>query len=90
MSQGLYTVSYDISQDSRRVRIANVLKAYGERMQYSVFECYLSRRELLELRGRLERIIDVAGDSVRLYRVEGPVLIIGDGERYEAESLFIV
>ncbi len=34
----LYTIAYDIPDDTRRVKLANLLKSYGERVQLSVFD----------------------------------------------------
>lgn len=36
-------VSYDIENDKRRGRIHRILKSFGQWMQYSVFECDLTR-----------------------------------------------
>ena len=49
-----YTVAYDITDDKRRNRVAKILKDFGTRIQYSVFECNTDRRALLRLRNRLE------------------------------------
>ena len=38
MGKRLYAVAYDIPDDTRRVKLANLLKSYGERVQLSVFE----------------------------------------------------
>ena len=34
-------VTYDIKDDKKRNKVCNILKDYGNRVQYSVFECYL-------------------------------------------------
>lgn len=61
-------VSYDIEDDKRRTRIHRTLKSFGQWMQYSVFECDLSRAQYLRLRHRLDDYIqEAAGDSVRFY-----------------------
>lgn len=44
-----YLISYDIPDDRRRVRVAKTLKDYGDRVQYSVFECILAGPLLGEL-----------------------------------------
>ncbi len=65
-------ISYDIQNDRRRTKIHDMLKNYGERIQYSVFECNLSRKEYQELRRKLEPLIDVEEtDSIRFYRLCG-------------------
>ncbi|HOT98551.1 MAG TPA: CRISPR-associated endonuclease Cas2, partial [bacterium] len=37
----LYLVSYDIIDNAKRIRLAKKLQDYGQRVQYSVFECSL-------------------------------------------------
>ena len=46
-----YTIAYDIVEDKRRNKIAAILGAYGDRVQYSVFECELKGDDLKELAG---------------------------------------
>jgi CRISPR-associated endonuclease Cas2 len=63
-----YLVSYDI-RDPKRWRLAyKQLKGCGERIQYSLFRCRLSRTEMERLRWRPERLgrtLSVVRDSVR-------------------------
>ena len=47
-------VSYDISDDKRRRMVAKLLEGYGYRVQYSVFECDLSLKQLQKLRRELK------------------------------------
>jgi len=76
----LYVVSYDIPDDRRRIKVANLLKSYGERVQYSVFECWLNRTELTALEKALKQRIEADTDSVRLYRSRKEhVVILGIG-----------
>ncbi|BAZ44888.1 CRISPR-associated Cas2 family protein [Chondrocystis sp. NIES-4102] len=60
-------VSYDISEDKRRNKIHSILSSYGQWMQYSLFECNLSKTEYAKLRSRLNKIIDSQTDSIRFY-----------------------
>lgn len=91
MSDGrLFAVAYDIVRDSRRVKVANALKAYGERTQYSVFECYLSEKELSELTTRMRHPIRAEEDSVRFYQIRPPVGIVGTGRAHEDKDLFVI
>ena len=64
-----YTVAYDITDDKRRNRVAKVLKDFGTRIQYSVFECNTDRRALLRLQNRLEKAIDADEDTVTFYHL---------------------
>lgn len=61
-------VSFDISDDRIRYRAVKLLKGFGVRVQKSVFECpALSERQYLELKDRMEAVVDQRTDSVRYY-----------------------
>ena len=63
-----YVISYDISDTKTRNKVAKILEGYGTRIQYSVFECYMSREKFNVLYSRLvETIIDTKNDSIRIY-----------------------
>ncbi|NEQ71325.1 MAG: CRISPR-associated endonuclease Cas2 [Symploca sp. SIO2D2] len=86
-------ISYDISEDKRRTKIHNILKSYGQWMQYSVFECNLSDTEYARLRSRLAKVIKPDQDSIRFYFLCGccqnKVERIG-GEELRDETIFFV
>jgi CRISPR-associated protein Cas2 len=63
----LYIIVYDITCDKRRKKIADLLKGYGRRVQYSVFECVLPNQKYLELQQRLKSSINLQEDNVRFY-----------------------
>lgn len=60
-------VAYDIADDRRRDKVAKILAGYGERVQFSVFECRLDRMQILRLRHALEEVIDAQQDAVCFY-----------------------
>ena len=65
-------VSYDVStmdpKGPRRLRrVAKVCKDYGQRAQYSVFECLVDPAQWAVLRQRLIDEIDPDKDSLRFY-----------------------
>ncbi len=62
-------VSYDIPDDRRRGKVCRLLKDFGERVQYSVFECRLRPRELARLQERLRPLLVPKEDDVRFYRL---------------------
>lgn len=64
---GCYVIAYDIPNDKRRTRVHKILLGYGKWTQYSLFECFLSRRDLLQLRTKLEQHLVEREDSVRFY-----------------------
>jgi CRISPR-associated protein Cas2 len=65
-------VSYDVSTkdgagERRLRRVAKACKNYGQRVQYSVFECILDPAQWTVLRDQLIREIDEEKDSLRFY-----------------------
>ncbi len=88
-----YAISYDISDDRVRYRTTKVLLEFGYRVQESVFEGFLSKDAVAELKGKIEKIIDRETDSVRLYPLcrdcEKKVEIMGVGKKIE-ETEYIV
>lgn len=63
----LYVVAYDIPDDRRRTKIHKTLSGYGQWTQYSLFECFLTEKQYIQLRQRLERHLAPGKDSVRFY-----------------------
>jgi CRISPR-associated protein Cas2 len=63
---GFWMVTYDIVDDGIRREVYNILKNYGIRVQYSVFECWLNESQLAALRNQLIKLIEPK-DSLRWY-----------------------
>lgn len=64
----LYVISYDVTNNHKRNQVAKLLEAYGRRVQYSVFECVLSKDDFSNLYNKLINIdIDVDMDSIIFY-----------------------
>jgi CRISPR-associated protein Cas2 len=55
MSKHWHLITYDVRDDQRLRRTAKILEGYGERLQYSVFRCHLSARQMERLRWELGR-----------------------------------
>jgi CRISPR-associated protein Cas2 len=65
-------VAYDVSTTSREGRrrlrrVAQVCLNFGQRVQYSLFECTVGETELVQLRHDLLEEINPHEDSLRLY-----------------------
>jgi len=65
-------VSYDVAtgdaEGERRLRrVAKACKDYGQRVQYSVFECIVDPAQWAYLKQRLISEIDQEKDSLRFY-----------------------
>lgn len=68
----LVLVSYDVSTvdkaGQRRLRrVAKACKDYGQRVQYSVFECIVDPAQWTAIRQQLIDEIDPEADSLRFY-----------------------
>lgn len=59
-----FVVSYDIADDGRRTKVFEVLKGYGDHVQYSVFLADLTPKELIELRVKMRKWINESEDQV--------------------------
>ena len=63
----IYLTCYDISDDASRTEVCNTLLAYGNRVQWSVFEiCVKNKRELVALQKQLAPLLE-DGDDIRFY-----------------------
>ncbi|MDV3000136.1 MAG: CRISPR-associated endoribonuclease Cas2 3 [Chroococcopsis gigantea SAG 12.99] len=69
-----YVIAYDIPCDKRRKKVSDLLEGYGQRVQYSVFECVLSKVLYEELKKRLRERINEEEDSIRMYPISGHTL----------------
>lgn len=65
----LYLIAYDLSNNKRRTKLHKALSGYGQWTQYSFFECFLTDKQLVSLRARIDQIIKVNEDNVRIYPV---------------------
>ena len=68
----MVVVSYDVSTmdasgHKRLRRIAKLCKDYGQRVQFSVFECLVDPSQWTVLKNRLTDEIDAKTDSLRFY-----------------------
>jgi CRISPR-associated protein Cas2 len=88
-----YVVAYDIPDDRRRTRVHKVLSGFGQWTQYSLFECFLTSKERILLRDKLDRVLVPEEDSVRFYPLcEGcleKVKTVG-GPKPEERQVFVV
>lgn len=66
-----YVVCFDVADDKRLRQVSKQLKNFGQRVQYSVFECYLDANDLAELKQRLAGLINPEEDHVRYYGLCG-------------------
>ena len=67
-------VTYDVSTvekagQKRLRKVAKTCLDYGQRVQYSIFECLVDPAQMVELRNKLLDIINTDTDSVRIYHL---------------------
>jgi CRISPR-associated protein Cas2 len=76
-------ISYDVVVDKQRTKVLKYLKGYGTHVQYSVFECDLTARQLVVVKRELSTLIDRTTDSVRVYQFDADAVkrveVIGIG-----------
>jgi CRISPR-associated protein Cas2 len=68
----LITYDVDTTDKEGRTRLRKVAKEcvnYGQRVQNSVFECYLTYLDFVKLKTKLEKLINPKKDSLRYYNL---------------------
>jgi len=89
-----YALCYDITDDRRRRGVSKILESYGYRVQKSVFEAFLSRSDLEELKKRLRKVIAAKEDQVRIFPMcagcDKSMEVIGNGERIEQQWFLVL
>ena len=80
MTRRRFVIAYDISDPKRLRHVCKTMEEYGDRLQYSVFICDLSRTELVHARAAVQRQMKLTEDSV---------VIIDLGEPHTSKITFI-
>lgn len=90
----LYVVSYDIPNDRRRNRVHSALTGYGTWVQYSVFECFLTRKQRLLMEDRLRKEISLQEDTIRIYGLcstcTAKTQILGIGKAPHEDTIYML
>jgi CRISPR-associated protein Cas2 len=63
----LHLVVYDIPSDKVRTRLHKALSRYGEWTQFSLFECYLSQKQTVQLLAEVKSLLGEEEGHVRIY-----------------------
>jgi CRISPR-associated protein Cas2 len=69
-------VTYDVNTETKagqkRLRkVATICKNYGQRVQYSVFECQVTDLQFETFRAQLLKVIEPNLDNLRFYKLLG-------------------
>lgn len=95
----LVLVTYDVSTESsdgkRRLRrVAKICQNYGQRVQYSVFECLVEPAQWVLFSSKLKEAIDDEIDSLRFYFLgstwKGRIEHIGAKTAYDPEGPLVI
>lgn len=62
-----YIVAYDIPSDKRRNKVHKILSGFGQWTQFSLFELFVTDKEMVLLQNKLEKVLNAEKDSVRFY-----------------------
>lgn len=65
----LYVIAYDIPDDKRRTNVHRILKGFGQWTEYSLFECFLTKKEFLLMEVKLHQQLNADTDRVRIYTI---------------------
>ncbi|MDY3939326.1 MAG: CRISPR-associated endonuclease Cas2 [Spirochaetia bacterium] len=65
----IYFVSYDIADVKRLQKTAKILENFGERIQYSFFECEIEEKQKNIMIGKILKIIDPRQDCLIVFPV---------------------
>ena len=60
-------IAYDTPSNKRRSRLVRLLKNYGERRQYSLFELRVNKNQLAKLKLGIQNIVDNSDDTLAIY-----------------------
>lgn len=92
-------ITYDVETitpaGKKRLRqVAKVCLDYGQRVQNSVFELNIYPADLVEIKNKLEKIIDPQKDSIRIYNLgknwERRVDSLGRDDTYNPEKDLLI
>lgn len=89
-----WLISYDITDDRTRLKVAQLLLDYGERVQESVYELRLHPGDWQRLNRRLNRMIDREHDEWRAWSLcaadRHDAIELGQKSSHPAEHAIIV
>jgi CRISPR-associated protein Cas2 len=90
----MVVVMYDIPDDKRRVKLSNFLEGYGRRIQWSVFECFISLDEMRQLHQKVKKLVKPEEDDVRFYWIPteaaSMVLTIGSSKSEPPPKYYVI
>jgi CRISPR-associated protein Cas2 len=64
---------YDIGDDKKRTKVEKILSGYGIRVNYSVFECIVTKKQFRQMLEKLRSVTNKE-DHIRIYVLDKEVL----------------
>lgn len=64
-------ICYDIVNNKKRTKFVKYLEKFAIRVQKSVFESYLTGKQLKKLKEGTPKFLDTTVDNVRIYKITG-------------------
>jgi CRISPR-associated protein Cas2 len=85
-------ICYDITDNKRRAKLVKYLEQYSFRVQKSVFEGFLDKKNYGIIRHKIRDYIDEKEDNLRIYRIigSGNIKAYGVGLQLEDQEVIIV
>lgn len=95
MARHRHLIAYDIADPKRLRRVIKIMEAYGDRLQYSVFLCDLSRAEFTGWRAEIGLVLDLGEDSVVVIDLgplerAAPIMALGVPRRLPPQGATVV
>lgn len=88
----LYLAAYDVRCPKRLPKALREVKAFACGGQYSAYECWLERGDIIELENRMDAVLDTREDSFALIPLvrRKPVATLGTGVQPADPDIFYV
>ena len=64
-----YVVAYDVADTKRRDKVVKLLEGLGLRVNYSVFECMLTKAQYNNMCERLCQLVNTHEDQINIYPI---------------------
>lgn len=64
-----YVVAYDIADTKRRSKVVKLMEGLGRRVNYSVFECMLTKSQYEKMCEQLQKLIVANEDQIIIYPI---------------------
>ena len=86
-------IAYDVASSRRRNKVVKILKAYGQRVNFSVFECEFKKSEILStVKSEIKAVIRSKKDHIRYYPIclecRGKISVQGYGTITSRELVY--